>query len=125
MLWRRNTAWADFSGSQLALAEVDERMSDRAQRRAEDMALLRLMPSSEALRKREETMTAVKAQVSQDPDVVKWRDKNDIDYARRKLLMGMYERYERDAAFLSRELTRRDGGSQGSRPRRANRFGTP
>jgi hypothetical protein len=45
-----------------------------------DILLLRLMPSSEALRKREDTMTRVKAEVDTHDEVIELQQ-NDTAYA--------------------------------------------
>lgn len=116
-------AWADFSASQLAFAEVDENAAKAALDEKKDIILIRHMPSSEALRKREETMTRVKAEVDTHADVVELQQKFLNAYALRKLLNVTFERYDRDAALLSRELTRRTGG-QDPKQRRVSRWST-
>lgn len=115
--------WVDFSATQLGFAEVDERMWDALLEKRKDLLLLRLMPSSEALRKREDTMTRVKAEVDTHADVEELQQQHAIAYARRKLLTTTYERYDRDAFVLSREITRRTGG-QDPKQRRASRWTT-
>lgn len=123
VLFTRFVAWADFSASQLAFAEVDENAAKAALDEKKDIILIRHMPSSEALRKREETMTRVKAEVDTHADVVELQQKFLNAYALRKLLNVTFERYDRDAALLSRELTRRTGG-QDPKQRRVSRWST-
>lgn len=86
-----------------------------------DILLLQLMPSSEALRKREETMTKVKAEVDTHADVRELEARVATAYAFRKLSNTTYERYDRDWFVLSREITRRTGG-QDPKQRRASRW---
>jgi len=119
----RFTAWADYLGGQLALAEIDERLCQAMLAKTEDVVLLRKMPSSEALRKREDTMTRAKAELSNDKEVIERAEAHATAYAMKKLLTGMFERADRDSAALSRELTRRTEGAN-PRVRRARRWGT-
>lgn len=116
-------AWVDFSATQLGFAEVDERMFDAMLEKRRDLLLLRAMPSSEALRKREDTMTRVKAEVDTHAELVELQQQHAEAYARKKLLTTTYERYDRDAFVLSREITRR-GGGQDPKLRRASRWTT-
>lgn len=120
-LFTQFTGWADYSATQLAFAEVDERMWSQLLEQKKDLLLLRLMPTSEALKKREDTMTRVKAEVDTHAEVVEIADQHWMAYARRKLLATTYERYDRDGFLLSRELTRRTGG-QDPKQRRASRW---
>jgi hypothetical protein len=120
-LFTQFVAWADYSATQLALAEVDDRMWEALLDAKRDVLLLRLMPSSEALRKREETMTKVKAEVDSHDDVQELVQRRHESYARRKLFNTVFERYDRDGSLLSRELTRRTGG-QDPKSRRASRW---
>lgn len=115
--------WVDFSATQLGFAEVDERMFDAMLEKRRDLLLLRSMPSSEALRKREDTMTRVKAEVDTHAEMVELQQQHAEAYARRKLLTTVYERYDRDAFVLSREITRR-GGGQDPKLRRQSRWST-
>lgn len=120
-LFTKFVAWADYSATHLALAEVDESAVKALLDAKKDMLLIRHMPSSEALRKREDTMTRVRAEVDTDGDVIDLEQQRLNAYALRKLMTAMYERYDRDAALLSRELTRRTGG-QDPKTRRASRW---
>lgn len=120
-LFTKFVAWADFSASQLGFAEVDESAAKSLLEAKKDVLLIRHMPTSEALRKREDTMTRVKTEVDAHPDVIDLQQKHLNAYALRKLLTATFERYDRDAALLSRELTRRTGG-QDPKQRRASRW---
>lgn len=114
-------AWADFSASQLGFAEVDESAAKAMLDEKRDILLIRRMPTSEALRKREDTMTRVKTEVDTEPEVIDLQQRHLNAYALRKLLNVTFERYDRDASLLSRELTRRTGG-QDPKQRRASRW---
>lgn len=115
--------WVDYSATLLGLAEVDERCADSLREKRRDLLLLRLMPSSEALRKREDTMTRVKAEVDTHAEMVELEQAHAEAFARKKLSNTIYERYDRDAFVLSREITRR-GGGQDPKLRRQSRWTT-
>jgi hypothetical protein len=121
---RSFTEWADFLGGQLSLCEIEENWAEQTVKVTEEVTLLRLMPSGEALRKREDSMTRARAEMGQLPEVKQARQELAQAYARRKLILRMWERYDRDAAFLSRELSRRDGGEDAKVRRARGRFGT-
>lgn len=121
-LFTQYVAWADYCATHLAFAEVDERLCAQMLEEKKDLLLLRLMPTSEALRKREETMTKVKAEVDTHQEVVELQAEYFTAHARRKLLSTTFDRYDRDGFLLSRELTRRTGG-QDPKQRRVNRWG--
>lgn len=101
------TRWADYSQTRLAAAEIDESAAEEALAVARSLNLIRFMPSAEALRKREDTMTGAKALVEQQADVVELRQHRLNAYAYRKTLQPRHDAFVRDAAVLSRELTRR------------------
>jgi len=118
----RYTEWADYVGGQLATTEADEYNLNAQLRSEEAILLLREMPDAEALRKREDSMTRVKAEVESAAELKEAREQLAVIYARRKLLNSVYERLDRGAFLLSRELTRR-GGTDPKRAR-AN-YGKP
>jgi hypothetical protein len=115
--------WVDFSATQLGFAEVDERCAESMLDKKRDLLMLRKRPTAEALRKGEERITLIKAEIEDDPDVIELAQAHAIAYARRKLLNTTYERYDRDAFVLSREITRR-GGGQDPKLRRQSRWTT-
>jgi hypothetical protein len=104
------------------MAIVDEEVANELLSRAKSLALLRYMPTSEALKKREDTMTRVRAEVeANDPDVANFSQQRLNAYAFRKLLEPRYEAYVRGQAVVSRELTRRvDREGPSRRDRRWN-----
>lgn len=115
--------WADYSATQLGFAEVDDRAAQSLLDRKRDILMLKNRPSAEALRKGEERITLIKAEIEADPEVIDLVQAQAVTYARRKLLLTTFERYERDGAFLSRELTRRTEG-QTPQQRRTSRWTT-
>lgn len=120
-LFTQYAAWVDYSATVLGLAEIDDNMWKSLLEAKKDTLLLRLMPSSEALRKREDTMTRVKAEVDTHDEVVELQQQGHVAYARKKLANTVYERYDRDWFVLSREITRRSGGQE-PKSRRASRW---
>lgn len=97
------TAWADYAASQHALAIIEEREAERSLAVAEANHWKRKPVKS--------TVAELKALSSADESVVEAQDALDQIYAYRKLLQELVARYERDAAVLSRELTRRTSAS--------------
>lgn len=120
-LFTKFMAWVDYSATHLGLAEVDESMWKNLLDEKRDIILLRTMPTSEALRKREDTMTRVKAEVDTHHEVIALGQEHATAYARRKLLATMNARYDNDAFVLSREITRRSGGQE-PKQRRVSRW---
>lgn len=120
-LFAKYAAWVDYSATILGLAEVDETIVRSLLDARKDILLLQAMPSSEALRKRTDTMTRVRAEVDAHEDAVELQQAVNTAYARKKLASTVYERYERDWFVLSREITRRSGGSD-PKTRRASRW---
>jgi hypothetical protein len=96
------TRWADFLQNQAAIEEIRERYADAEVRRLEGFYMTANKPE-----KVSEAVTWVRAQMEMDPDVATAKDTLRICYARRKLEQMLFESTERDAAVVSRELTRR------------------
>lgn len=98
------TAWADYAAFQHALAVVEEREAERCLASAE--------ASNWKRRPAKATVTESRTLTNLDEDVMEAQDGLDKVYAYRKLLGELVSRYERDAAVLSRELTRRTANPQ-------------
>lgn len=96
------TRWADFLQSQAAIEEIRERYADAEVRRLEGLYMTANKPE-----KVSEAVTWVRAQMEMDPAVGSARDTLRICYARKKLTQMLFDSTERDAAVVSRELTRR------------------
>ncbi len=107
------TAWADYATAQVGLAVVAERTAEREVETAEAQGWATVPPKT--------PVAAGKGYVGAIPEVRAAREAYDHAYAYRRLVYDMAERFERDAALLSRELTRRTsdhrGGSRGERTR--------
>ena len=96
------TRWADYLVVQLALAEASEATAERFHRRVRDVAMLQIeAPKGQIL--------AAKAAAALSDEVIEAEDEAAQAKVYRKLLEGLYENVIRDAALLSRELTRRVG----------------
>lgn len=92
------TSWVDYAEAQVGLAVVKERECERALDIAEAEAW-RDMPKS--------SVSAAKALIALNDTVQEKKVELDTAHAYRRLVTGLSARYERDAAVLSRELTRR------------------
>jgi len=105
------TRWTDFFQNQLAIEEIFEHHAEMEVRKLEGIFLTRNRPERAS-----EAVTWVRAQMEMDPEIQQARDDLKIFYARRKLKQMLFEGAERDAAVVSRELTRRtDNKSPGYR----------
>jgi hypothetical protein len=109
------TRWADYLQNQLAIEEIHERYADAEVRRLEGLYMIANKPERVS-----EAVTWVRAGMESDPDIAKARDVLKVTYARRKLKSMLFEGAERDAAVVSRELTRR-GDDKSPGFRRADR----
>lgn len=105
------TRWCDFFQNQLAIEEIYEHHAEMEIKRLEGMYLTRNRPE-----KASEAVTWVRAAMETDPEIRALKDRLKVYYARRKLKQILFEAAERDAAVVSRELTRRtDAKSPGYR----------
>jgi hypothetical protein len=105
------TRWADYLQNQLTIEEIRERYADAEVRKLEGLFMTANKPERVS-----EAVTWVRAQMETDPYVQIARDTLKVVYARRKLKQMLFESAERDAAVVSRELTRRtDARSPGYR----------
>jgi hypothetical protein len=96
------TRWTDYFQNQLAIEEIYEHHADMEVRKLEGLYLTRNRPERAS-----EAVTWIRAQMESDPEIQKARDTLKVYYARRKLKAMLFEGAERDAAVVSRELTRR------------------
>jgi hypothetical protein len=108
------TAWCDYANAQVGLAAIAERDAQRTLDWREADVWHNLPKSS---------VTASKAHVALDTDVQDAMVALDEAYAYRRLVTDLANRYERDAAVLSRELTRRTS-EQGPKASRRERWST-
>jgi hypothetical protein len=98
------TRWADYSGGQLAVADVDERYADAY---VDQLKARGLVETYEADGPKKGGVTAARAGKQLDPVYQEAVQDKLNAYARRKLLAARHEAFERDAAVVSRELSRR------------------
>jgi hypothetical protein len=96
------TEWAAYMGTQLAVAEVDERHDLSVVERCRAI-------STSANSGGKTTVTAAKAQAYNDPEFLESTEKAATSHAYRKLVEALYNATDRKAQVLSRELTRRVG----------------
>ena len=99
------TGWSDHISAQVAVAMVDEREAQRDVDVAEAQAMVRHWKGGSGDR-----VAIVKAQIAADPDVIELHDHLEERYAYRKLVEVLANNIDRDAALVSRELTRRTSG---------------
>lgn len=114
-LFTQMTRWAEYLGSQLAAAEVDERYAEAALDKIKAIKALTALS-----RDAKTTVTAAKATMWADEDYLEAHGHYQTKHAYRKLVNVLFENTERKSALLSRELTRRVGRSP--REGRADRY---
>ena len=105
------TAWADFAATQLAIAQIEERSTQRRLDSLESKMLITKMGSAV----KGERITLVKAQIAADPQIEDLTIELEEKYAYRKLVEVLLNNYERDIALVSRELTRRSNDLRSTR----------
>jgi len=100
------TSWTDYVAPQVAVAAIDERESDRLVSVLEATAMINNWKGGSGDR-----VTIAKAHILLDPQVAEARKELDEKHAYRKLVETLLQNLERDAALVSRELTRRTSDS--------------
>jgi len=83
----------------VALAEIEERKSERI--------LQRIFDKYSITHKKEKTVAATKAMVQQEPEYLDAEDHVDVAYATAKLTRSYYTHLESCGKTVSRELSRR------------------
>lgn len=96
------TAWTDYASAQLGLAVINEREKERMV----DEAVAAAWKDMHTKFPRT-PVTLIREIVADYPEVKKAKIDLESIYAYRRLISDLSARYERDAAALSRELTRR------------------
>jgi hypothetical protein len=105
-LFTQLTAWCDYVGTQHATATIDERDTERRLEVAEANAVTLNWGGTSG-----ERVAIAKAKIALDPDVQALKKELQERYAYRKLVETLFTNLDRDAALVSRELTRRTSGS--------------
>ena len=102
-LFSEYVQWQNFAATEFALAEVAEERADANIRRIEAQGFVLADPKTK--------VTDTRAQINMTKEMQDARDHALDMYAARKMTGVMKENCERCAALLSRELSRRIGGS--------------
>lgn len=97
------TAWTDYIASQLTMAQLEERASLKKKDFIENTTLIKRMGSQA----KGERITAIKAEISIQPEIVQLDNDYEEKYAYRKLVEMLLTNHERDLSLVSREITRR------------------
>lgn len=99
------TRWTDYFGGLLAIEDVEERSANLIMEKAKALALLKAGGGGG----RDDKVTYAKAAVAVDEEVTKFEAEYETAHARRRFAAVHFDASERDAALVSRELTRRIG----------------
>lgn len=110
-LFTKLTAWTDYIASQLAMAQLEERASQKKLDFAENTMLVKRMGAQT----KGERVTTVKAEVSVHPEIVELSNDYEEKYAYRKLVEMLLNNHERDLSLVSREITRRSNDQRSIR----------
>lgn len=100
ILYSLLTAWADYTSTQVSCAQVDERAAEKSLSHSENLLML-------AHGDKGDRVTFARAQVAADPHVIALKEEVEKWHAYRKIVESLLGNIERDAALVSRELTRR------------------
>lgn len=107
------TGWCDYLAAQAAVAAIDERRAERDLEMSRAESMVRHAGSGK--------VTIARAASAADADVLEQQDRADRYRAYRSLVSVLASNAERDAALVSRELTRRTASSV-SPARRSTRW---
>lgn len=110
-LFTRLTAWTDYIASQLTMAQLEERAALKKRDYAENIMLVKRMGAQV----KGERVTAVKAEIAINQDIVDLDNDYEEKYAYRKLVEMLLTNHERDLSLVSREITRRSNDSKALR----------
>lgn len=100
VLYSLFTSWADFVFTQTSIAQIDERAAEKKLSHEENLLML-------SSGDRGDRVTFARAQVAADPKIVALKQSVEEAHAYRKLVEAYAQNIERNAALISRELTRR------------------
>lgn len=105
LLYTSFSMYSDFVNTQLSCAVVDEKQLERKMDYAESSAMVTAQAANAKT-----PVTALKAMVDHDPEVIEARTNHMYKYAYRKMLETLANNCERSSSVCSRELTRRTAG---------------
>lgn len=117
-LFAELTEWANYVGTQVAIADTEEREAEEAKSYDDAAALVSHWGGTST-----EKVTIAKAQRDTDPRVVEAKKDLLDKYAYRKVAASVAGGIERRLAVVSREITRRTGGQQSVLQNRAQKYG--
>lgn len=101
------TRWADYSGGQLAVADVDEQYAIAYVDQLKARGLVETYDAGDEPSSKRAGITVQRASKALDP-IYQGAVQTKLNaYARRKLISARHAAFERDAAVVSRELSRR------------------
>lgn len=106
--YREFVAWVSFAKAELVKAEIAEEYEAHTLRVTEAHCLIQQWDTES----KSDRVTLAKARRDVDPQVVSQQEALLAARAYRKLSEALFDRCERGAQLLSRELTRRVGGGQ-------------
>lgn len=110
-LFTRLTAWTDYIASQKVMAELEE----RAALKKKDLFENRLMFKRMGTQVKGERVTAVKAEIAVNEELIALDNDYEEKYAYRKLVEMLLNNHERDLSLVSREITRRSNDQRSIR----------
>jgi hypothetical protein len=99
------TSWLDYTEVQLAVAQIDEEYERLL------LEEIKAHEQVEASRVDVKDVTTKKAMAFENEDFIEQRDKVHNQYGYRKITETVYNRLDRGKFIVSREITRRTGGS--------------
>ena len=104
-LYNEFMAWVSYAKADYVQAEIAEERAENDMRVTESMTLIGQWND----KTKGDTVTLAKAKRDVDPEVISARNAYSEARAYRKLVESVFERCERGAQVLSRELSRRIG----------------
>jgi hypothetical protein len=110
-LFTQLTAWTDYIASQLTMAQLEERAALKKKEYLENTMLVKRMGAQV----KGERVTAVKAEISVNQDIIDLDNDYEEKYAYRKLVEMLLTNHERDLQLVSREITRRTNDQRANR----------
>ncbi len=99
-LMTRLTRWSEWLNVRLTQMEASEEGVKEQLDQVRNIAIL----SGDY-----ESVTAAKAAAAQDPEVIEWQERYNVEHAQRKLMKSMYDANVERTFVVSRELSRRIG----------------
>lgn len=97
------TGWADYFATQLANAQISEKVAEKkVDRKIAALTVEKMGAATKA-----DKVTLIKAQIALDEDLIRLEENYHQVYAQRKAWEVMLGNQERDITLVSREISRR------------------